>query len=275
MSHWEERRIMRESVKSAVRALEVLKLFSMERRELSQKEIIARLRYPQSSATFLLKSMVNTGFLSFDRKTRTYLPAPEVYRIGEWLEGFGYQQFFHEGVLAALLNELRLRTGETVSLTSQNDINVQWHRIVGDELPPFRRVTEGASLPLTWSAFGCLLLSRENDAHIERVVRLINAREPDPAKKVNVETTTRWLRKVRANEVFFMANTHLVSAASIVTFLPVRIAGRMVAVGVGGDAEQISRRREHISQCLTDTLANFKPRLIATFGGRDSLTEAA
>jgi len=265
----------REPVKSAVRALEILKLFSEERRELNQKEIIGRLHYPQSSATFLLKSMVNAGFLSFDRKRRTYLPAPEVYRIGEWLEDLGYEQMFRQGVLTALLDDLRGRTGQTVSLTTQNDIYVQWHRIVGDDLPPTQRVQEGASFPLIWSPYGCVLLSRESDAQIDRVVRLINAREPDSTQKVNVARTTAMLREIRSTSIVYMVNRRLNDAAAFATLLPVRIADRNVAIGVGGDAAHVGPRREEMMRSLSETLAEYTPDLISTFAEAGPLPIAA
>lgn len=264
----------REPVKSAVRALEILKLFSEERRELNQKEIIGRLHYPQSSATFLLKSMVNTGFLSFDRKRRTYLPAPEVYRMGEWLEDLGYEHMFRGGVLTALLDELRAETGLTVSLTTQNDIYVQWHRIVGD-LPPSMRVPEGTSLPLTWSAYGCLLLSRESDAQIDRVVRLINAREPDPASKLNVSRATAAIREIRSAQTYFMVNRRITLAAAVATLLPVTIAGRSVAVGIGGDSTELQARRDEVTRTLSAAVARYAGQLTETFGDDTTLPIAA
>lgn len=255
----------REPVKSAVRALEILRLFSEEQRELNQKEIIGRLRYPQSSATFLLKSLVSAGYLSFDRKRRTYLPAPEVYRIGEWLESFGYQQMFRRGILTALLGELRGRTGQTVSLTTQNDIYVQWHRIVGDDLPRTMRVNEGGSLPLTWSPYGCLLLSRESEAQIDRIIRLINAREPQRDFKVDVSATAAMLHEVSSKRAFFMHNRRIDRAAAVAVLLPVKIAGRNVAVGIGGFGEQLEPIRDQIMRTLEDTLSSYRDDLVSTF----------
>ena len=170
----------REPVKSAVRALEILKLFSEERRELNQKEIIGRLHYPQSSAST-------------------------------------------------------------------------------------QRVQEGGSLPLTWSAYGCVLLSRESDAQMDRVVRLINAREPDPAYKVNVGRMTAMLREVRANSMFYMVNPRMNGGAAVATLLPVNIAGRSVSIGVGGDCVKVEPRRDEITRSLADTLAAYRADLIATF----------
>ncbi len=258
-------RMTREPVKSAVRALDILKLFSELRRDLTQKEIILRLGYPQSSATFLLKSLVSAGYLSFDRKRRTYLPAPEVYQLGKWLEDLGYEQMFRHGVLTELLADLRTRTGHTISLTSQNDIFVQWHRIVGETLSHDPPLCEGAALPLIWSSYGCVLLSRESDAQIDRVVRLINARERVPECKVDVAHTTAMLREIRSNTVFYMVNTRLNEAASIATVLPMRIAGRHIAVGVGGDRTHITPRRDSIMQSLSDTLSEYEADLIAAF----------
>lgn len=255
----------REPVKSAVRALEVLKLFSEERRELNQKEIIGRLHYPQSSATFLLKSMVSSGFLSFNRKTRTYLPTPEVYRLGEWLEGFGYEQMFRKGVLSAMLDELIAATGETASITTQNDIYVQWHRIAGDDPVACRRVAQGTARPLTWSSYGYMLLSRESDSQIDRVVRLINAREADPACKLDVDRTTAALRAVRSEDTFYMLASRLNGVASIAALLPVQIAGRNVAMGIGGDSARMGQRREEFMQKLTDIISAYKADLTSNF----------
>lgn len=256
----------REPVKSAVRALEILKLFSEERRELNQKEIIGRLHYPQSSATFLLKSMVHTGYLSFDRNRRTYLPAPEVYRIGEWLENFGYEHMFRQGVLTALMEDLRSKTGETISITTQNDIYVQWHRIVeGKDLSATQRISEGGSFPLTWSAYGCVLLSRESDTQIDRIIRLINAREPNRLRKADVPRTLAMLRDIRSKGAFLMRNPCMDGASSIATLLPVQIAGRNVAIGVGGDGERIEANREQIMRTLAATVAAHADDLASTF----------
>jgi DNA-binding IclR family transcriptional regulator len=253
-------------VKSAVRAIEILKLFSEERRELSQKEIVERLRYPQSSATFLLKSMASLGYLSFNRANRTYFPTPEVYRIGNWLESFGYEQMFRRGVLATMLDELEARTGELISLTTQNDIYVQWHRMVGTGLPPSRRVFEGDVIPLTWSALGCMLLSRQSEVQIDRILRLINARESNPGNKIDVARMTLLLRDVRARSTFYMPNPRLKGAAAVAALLPVKIAGRMVAIGVGGDEERLKSGCEYIMSTLTETLAAYRDDLVSFYG---------
>lgn len=258
--------MQREPVKSAVRALEILKLFSEERRPLKQKEIVVTLGYPQSSATFLLKSMVQMGFLSFDRNGRTYLPSPEVFRLGGWLSGFGYELLFQSGVVCEMLAELRDRTGETVSLATQSDIYTHWHRILERNLPCGLYLKEGATCPLTWSTYGCMLLSQQPEQQIDRVVRLINYRETDASRKVDVKRTMARLHEAKKNGYYHMRSTYRPEIASVATLLPVKVAGRDVAIGVGGMHDGILSRKDELVQCLSDTVDAYRADLKGAFG---------
>ena len=63
------------SVKSAVRALEVIELFSVYREPLSVNAVSEVLNIPQSSASTLLKSLNRAGFIDRDPRSRRYMPA--------------------------------------------------------------------------------------------------------------------------------------------------------------------------------------------------------
>ncbi|HQN50687.1 MAG TPA: helix-turn-helix domain-containing protein, partial [Phenylobacterium sp.] len=65
-------------VKSAQRAFAILELFELERRPLSLTEVTQALRYPTSSTAALLKSLVVTGYLEFDRARRAYRPTMRI-----------------------------------------------------------------------------------------------------------------------------------------------------------------------------------------------------
>ena len=60
----------RSAVKSAARTLQVLELFSERRCPLQLHDIHFALKYPQSSTTNLLESMVMLGYLNYRRVTR-------------------------------------------------------------------------------------------------------------------------------------------------------------------------------------------------------------
>ena len=77
--------MQRQAVKSAFRTFEVLELFAQRRMPMPLHEIYTALRYPQSSTTNLLKSMVLLGYLNYNRKERTYLPTMRINALGTWL----------------------------------------------------------------------------------------------------------------------------------------------------------------------------------------------
>ncbi|WP_238368479.1 IclR family transcriptional regulator [Mesobacterium pallidum] len=253
-------------VKSALRVLDILRLFSVEKRALSQSEIIGLLGLPQSSAVFLLRSMIESGYLTYRREERVYFPTPEVLHLGNWLEGFGYDAFFGESAVSDLMHDIAERTGETVSVSSQNDIFVHFHRIIRLNLPSALRVEEGSVMPLTYSSYGRVLLSRQSPTQIDRVCRLIRARETRADLKFDVDDMIAQIMAMRESRFCFSYSPILPNAASVATTLPVRIAGRDVAIGVGGPADRIRPALDLIAGTLRTTLDRHEPRLIAAFG---------
>ena len=61
-------------VKSGARVVEILELFAEERRPLSATEIGAALDYPKSSASLLLHTLVECGWLSLNSESMRYFP---------------------------------------------------------------------------------------------------------------------------------------------------------------------------------------------------------
>tara|TARA_R110002110_G_scaffold61833_1_gene173031 strand:- start:7250 stop:8068 length:819 start_codon:yes stop_codon:yes gene_type:complete len=253
-------------VKSALRVLDILRLFSVEKRALNQHEIVIRLGLPQSSAVFLLRSMIESGYLTYRREERSYFPTPEVLHLGNWLEGFGYDAYFGESVVSDLMHEIAERTGETVSVSSQNDIFVHFHRIIRLNLPSALRVEEGSVMPLTYSSYGRVLLSRQSPTQIDRVCRLIRAREDRPELAFDVEDMIAQIKAMRNRRYCFSYSPILSNAASVATTLPVRIAGRDVAIGVGGPADRIHPALDLIAQTLRNAMDHHAASLVDAFG---------
>lgn len=72
-------------VKSAARVLEVFEFFAGRKTPATVGEVCASLRYPQSSTSVLLKSLLTLGYLSYDGNTRRYAPSEKVARLGNWI----------------------------------------------------------------------------------------------------------------------------------------------------------------------------------------------
>ncbi|NMG41697.1 helix-turn-helix domain-containing protein [Chelativorans sp. ZYF759] len=264
-------------VKSALRVLEVLRLFSEQKRALTQLEILRHLDIPQSSTNFLLRTMIEAGYVTYDPKTRLYFPTPEVLHLGKWLEGFGYDFFYEESIITDLLEDIGVRTGETVSIASRNDIFVHFHRTKRRNLPVEMHVEEGSVLPLTYSSYGRMLLSRQPFKQIDRVCRLIRARENNLSRRFDVEVEIASVTAIQDHHFHYSRNPLLPSAGSVAIILPVTIAGRAVAVGVGGPAQRIEESLPAIVEILDTMIARYCDALTATFGsgqGRSSTASA-
>ena len=119
-----------------------------------------RLQYPPSSATVLLKNLTDLGYLSYDRGAREYFPTLRVASLGDWIN----HELFGRGEIFELMQDLHSATGEAVSIALQNDIHLQYIRVI-QSIHPLRFHTEEGSLrPLTQSVTGWLILT----LHTER-----------------------------------------------------------------------------------------------------------
>lgn len=246
--------MLRQVVKSASRTLEVLELFSNERRPLRLNEIYPLLHYPQSSTTNLLKSMVTKGYLNYNRKTRTYIPTNRVAQLGNWLYGFAYGHSEYQ----TLLQQVQSRTDETVALSTQNDLFVQYIRILTPahefKMPP----PEGAMRVLTDSSSGFALMSRMPNAEIDKICRHINYYQLDPHKHIDTAKIIADINVVRrVGYVYFRAHPQP-ETSSISFALDQQVHGIPLVIAVGGLRERIAAKKELIVNVLREAVAGFE-----------------
>ena len=163
-------------VKSVGRVFEVLQLFDARRAPLRATDVERALHYPQSSTLALLKSMVRLGYLAFERLDRTYLPTMRVAALGHWLDA----AFHGEGRLAALLEDLGESTSETVCLSCQNDLSMQFTQVRLGSQGLILSVRPGDLAPLFQSAIGLTALSARPDAAIRKLAQRMNRQVRGP-----------------------------------------------------------------------------------------------
>src|SRR3546814_3353376 len=73
-------------VKAAGLVLRILEYFDSVQREACVSVISRTLKWPQSSTSVLLKSLVSLGYLQNDRFRRTYRPTHRVCLLGNWVD---------------------------------------------------------------------------------------------------------------------------------------------------------------------------------------------
>jgi IclR family transcriptional regulator, KDG regulon repressor len=113
-------------VKSARRVFEILEYFDRERRPLGLKDVPDGLGYPGSSGSALLKSLVQLGYLDYDRERRRYFPTMRIAALGGWV----HDALFGDGALTGLMNQLHRATGESVILAAQSDLHAQYVHVI-------------------------------------------------------------------------------------------------------------------------------------------------
>ena len=247
----------RSPIKSAARVLEVLELFAETRAPLRQKFVVERLAYPQSSTTGLLKSLVSLGYLNYHRASRTYFPTTRVAALGDWINHFIYGS----GQLPAMMARIHAETEETVALVSQNDLFIQYLRVIVPSHPHKFPPPEGTMRLLTQSSAGLVLLSRMPDRTVTRLVRHIDIHEHSTGKRVDVPQLIDQLHWVRESGYCFLAGIPVPEAATISMPLPDAPHGIPLAIGVGGVSARITRQRTRIVGIMQDAIAAYRAAL--------------
>jgi len=246
-------------VKSAVRVLEVFELFQREQRPMPLKDICAALDYPQSSGTVLMKNLVTLGYLSYDRATRMYFPTLRVAALGDWVS----HALFGQGEVFELMRDLHSATGEAVSIAAQNDIYIQYIRMIQSIHPLRFHVEEGSMRPLTLSATGWLLMSVHNDRAVEKLVRRANIATRRVEDRQPLPLMMERVRQARTTGIVYTEHIPFPGGATVCAMLPVKVQGRAVVLGLGGAVERIRPNRERYEQLVKDLAASLKPRAAA------------
>jgi len=246
--------MLRSTVKSACRTLEVLELFAEERVPMRLHEIYTALSYPQSSATNLLKSMVVMGYLNYNRATRTYLPTMRVGALGNWLPGVVYAE---EG-LRWLVDEVQRRTDETAGLNTQNDLFVQYIYLRRPDhefklVPP-----DGTMRLLVDSAAGLALLSEMKDREIDRICRYTNYYQLADGRRFDYDELMRHVRWTRQTGYAYLEHKPVHELSTIAMTLDEKIHGIPLAIGVGGMHDRISRAKCDIIATMRECIAEFR-----------------
>lgn len=227
------------AIKSSRRAFEILEAFETTRRPMALKEFVERFGYPASSASALLKSLVSLGYLDYDRFSRTYMPTMRIASLGHWVHG----ALFGDGKVLTLMQRLSRLTGETVTLTAQSDLSVQYVHLIPSILPIWYQLPIGSSRPLALSGLGWLMLGTRSDKEIERLVRRMNFREPDRSKRIVLAELLSRVEQARAEGYVFSRNTLVEGAGSIGMLLPGRRFSRVFAIGVHGPIERLEEKQ--------------------------------
>lgn len=239
-------------VKSAVRVVEILELFSRERRPLTLSEIIEALGYPQSSTTVMLKSLLAIGYLNYNIHTRTYLPNIAVAKLGDWIE----EADIVNGPIQDLMRDLNARTTESVSVGVQNDINIHFLTVLNSEHKIKFFIPPSGQRTLLQSNLGWMLLSTHTDKEIAVIYERI--RQSAAHRMVEFDMLMTTMREVRQKGYCFVPDLPVAGAASVAMLLPTRFHGQPMAIGIGGYVPRLAANLDRIVKEIRTAMADYE-----------------
>lgn len=243
-------------VKSAKRVLELLEFFTERRRPLAVGDVVDGLKYPQSSASALLKSLTKLGFLDYDRYRRLYRPTLRVALLGGWV----LDNLYSRTNLFNLMEELhRLSGGDALMLGMQNEIYVQYIHVVqtpASELTWYLK--PGTLRPLCRTAAGKILLSRKSDVEVQQLLWRINAEEADTTKRVSIHDLLTEINQVRAQRYAMTEGSLNPNGGVMAIEMPTPAGQPPMALAIGAPIEVIRRDRDRLLQLLNDAVRPFR-----------------
>lgn len=244
------------AIKSAKRTLELFELFGELRRPARVVEIQKRLDLPQSSVSKLLRTFARMGYLQYDGENRTYYPTLRVALLGGWLHD---QWFGHDSLLMSM-EMLREKLGTSVLLGIQNDKHVLYMLALQALVQPRPRLATGTLRPICRAAAGKALLMHKLDADIGRLVRRINAEEPDERQHVNLKELLADLAKSR-DRGYALSEGAVVPGTSVLAMPVPRLPGQpAMALGVGAPQAWLQENLDFVAATVQGQITEIAAR---------------
>ena len=231
------------SVKSAARVLQIFELFDTMREPLKVGEIAARLDYPQSSTSVLLRSLVGLGYLAADPVARTFMPTPRIGLLGSWC----VSDPMRSGAVHRLMDELSRATGQTIILAGRNGIYAQYFHVVQATRPLRLHVPVGTLRMLVWSTAGFVMLRDTPEAEVRALVRRTNAEAGASQARIQIADVLARIAHARKAGYGFSRALVTPGTGMICVRLPIQQAGAdPMTICVSGWVETIEAEERKI-----------------------------
>ena len=181
-------------VRSVVKALHILELFSPAQTELSLSQLSRLLSMPKSTLLNMLRTLEDEGYLLHLRDT-------QAYRLGYKALQLGFCMRSSMPVIQyaiPFMEDLMTKTGETVYLTSHMNGMVLYLDGVYNSRRFGKYSITGKTLPLHCTGCGKAMLSRMEDVEIRAIIKQHGLVRFTPHTIVDPEALMREVRETRA-----------------------------------------------------------------------------
>jgi DNA-binding IclR family transcriptional regulator len=240
-------------VKSAVRVLQILEYFDEVRGPATIVNIAKALRYPQSSASALLRSMVAMGYLEYDPLERTYLPTDRVPLLGNWIN----PKLFREGSILRVMENLNRETGAVVVLAARNGDFAQYIHVVDAENPANVLVRLGQRRPIAASGAGWALLAQRQDGEVRKLLHRLNAQASSTQDLVRFDKLSVALAHTRHRGYALSLDQVAAGVGMIAMVIPNTVTHRPLALGLGLSSDELRARERELAAAMFEQVERY------------------
>lgn len=233
--------------------MDIFEFFAARRTPATIQEVGSALGYPHSSATNILNSLRNRGYLSFDPAAKTYIPNLKLLMLSRWLVE---EPAFTAG-LTRLQQQLQRDTDETVFLAAREEGAVCYLQVLSSAAAVRLTVPSGTRRPLHRTATGIVLLAElppsAREEALERSLDLAQEQDRVAARRRAQDNIARAL-----DQGWFMTRGDMTSGAAVVALtLPRLPDAETLALGVGAPIERLDAKLDDILRQLRETTGMF------------------
>lgn len=231
-----------DSVKSAARVLDIFEFFYHFRQPARGVDVATFLELPKSSTNVLLKTLVDSGYLTFNPKAKTYFLSFRLVRFGNWLSSF----YFGPQRLISMLDDLQIKCGECVALSVRNDLDMQFVTVLPAPGLPFV-FAEGRKWPIVSSTIGAALLMTLEDDEVFQIAWKTHRDKPRKEREAATDEILRMTRAFRSQGYAvtrFRPNVE--DTITIALPLPKASSDVPIILSVGGHKSRIAPREQEL-----------------------------
>jgi DNA-binding IclR family transcriptional regulator len=239
-------------VKSAVRVLDIFELFAARRLPATIQEVASELGYPHSSATTLLNSLRDRGYLGYDPATRTYMPTLKLVMLGQWM----HDESTASGSLLALLQRVQAATNETVILGTREGAFVRYLQVLSSGEPIRMFIPAGALRPLHRTASGIMLMTTLTQAERDQVLDESLIIESDSVRRKVRDESLRAIEAATRQKWSVSRGNMTPGAGVIATLLPPLQGRPVMTIAVGAPLDRLDQHIKRTLRALSEATGN-------------------
>ena len=242
-------------VKSAARVLEVVEYLSHNSDGVTATELVKELGYPASSTSALLKSLSALGYVSFDRRRRTYHPTARVALIGART----LPDLFGDGQLLKVMQEVNEETGEMAILAMEVASQVRFiHATEGPGNERLHLRSEGLRSLVT-SCSGRLFLSTLSDTQIRCIAHRHNCEASAPENRMNIDELLHEVRDIRDRKYCVLVSRYRPGVAGVAVLVPQQESHAKLALVIAGLVNRVMTNHCEYARIMRTALSRHLP----------------